>query len=309
MKNNSQILGNLVGKDVTVEENCYIGENTTIISNHIHIKKNTTIKGLKAHTPEKFVIGECGYIGNDCTFKCLSFEVGDYLWMVDGAEIGRGGCEGPNSKVKIGNYCMFTERVLLNPSEAVTIGDDVAMGSDVQVWTHGSFLDVMGGFPATFGPVTVGNHVWIPSRSILLPGTTIGDNVVIGIDSLINKSIPSGCLASGVPIKILAKNVYPKNLTSDEKKTIIEEILHIWLSEIVPFKKISSVYSLKYEPDCKLIILEQYDKTTVYDVDKRKIGGKEDDVTEDLRDFLRRRGIKFFTGKPFKSITPPIFVK
>jgi hypothetical protein len=37
--------------------------------------------------------------------------------------------------------------------------------------------------------------------------------------------------------------------------------------------------------------------------------GKIDDVVEDLRDYLRRRGIKLFTGVPFKSITPPIFVK
>ena len=32
------------------------------------------------------------------------------------------------------------------------------------------------------------------------------------------------------------------------------------------------------------------------------MSGYENDVSEDLRDYLRRRGIKIFTGKPFKSI-------
>ena len=65
---------------------------------------------------------------------------------------------------------MFTERVLINPSEAVTIGDDVAMGSDVQVWTHGSFLDVMAGFPATFGPVTVGESCMDTVKKYFITG-------------------------------------------------------------------------------------------------------------------------------------------
>lgn len=305
----NKVLGKLIGKTVLVEDGCYIGKDTTIISNHIHIKKNTTIRGLIAHVPDKFIVGECSHIGNDCHFKCRSFEVGEYLWMVDGVEIGRGGCDGPNSHVKIGDHCMFTERVLLNPSEAITIGNDVAMGSEVQVWTHGSFLDIMDGYPATFKPITIGNHVWIPSRCILLPGVTIGDNVVVGIGSLVNKSLPSGCLAGGTPVKVLATDVYPKDLTDDEKSTIIQELLDLWMDEIVPFKNIETVSSLEYLYLNEQILLKQGKKETVYDVKSRTISGHEDDVTEDLRDFLRRRGVKFFTGKPFKSITAPIFVK
>jgi len=305
------VQGKLIGKQVIVEEGCFIGKDTEIVSDFIHIKKNTTIKGLKAHTPDSFIVGECGHIGKDCNFTCRSFEVGEYLWMVDGVEIGRGGCDGPNSHVKIGDYCMFTERVLLNPSEAITIGNHVALGSEVQVWTHGSFLDVLDGYPATFKPVTIGNNVWIPSRCILLPGVKIGNDVVIGIGSLVNKSLPSGCLAGGTPIKILAEDVYPKDLTEDERSTIIRNILNIWLTEIVPYKDIKTVTSLTYQSFkiADIISLKQGDKETSYDVRNRVISGHEDDVTEDLRDFLRRRGIKFFTGKPFKSIKPPIFNK
>ena len=50
------------------------------------------------------------------------------------------------------------------------------------------------------------------------------------------------------------------------------------------------------------IILIQNDNQTIYDVNEKIMYGYENDVSEDLRDFLRRRGIKIFTDKPFKSI-------
>jgi acetyltransferase-like isoleucine patch superfamily enzyme len=305
----NKILGKLIGKTVLVEDGCYIGKDTTIVSDYIHIKKNTTIKGLTAHVPDKFIVGECSHIGNNTNFKCRSLEIGSYLWSVDGVEIGRGGCDGPNSSVKIGDGCMLCEGVMINPSEAVSIGDDVGIGTNVQIWTHGSFLDIMNGFPAIFKSVTIGSHVWIPANVIVLPGVTIGNNVVIGIGSLVNKSIPDGCLAGGVPIKVLKENIYPKDLTGDEKRTTIEELIRIWTTEIVPFKGIKTVSSIGYHDFNETITLTQGEKETVYDISNRTIVGHEDDVTEDFRDFLRRRGVKFFTGKPFKSITAPIFVK
>ena len=39
-------------------------------------------------------------------------------------------------------------------------------------------------------------------------------------------------------------------------------------------------------------------------VNKKEMSGYDNDVSEDLRDYLRRRGIKIYTDKPFKSIKP-----
>ena len=43
---------------------------------------------------------------------------------------------------------------------------------------------------------------------------------------------------------------------------------------------------------------------THYDIDKKEMTGLTSKVSEDLRDYLRRRGIKIYTEKPFKSIKP-----
>ena len=52
-------------------------------------------------------------------------------------------------------------------------------------------------------PITVGNNVWIGGNVAVLPGVTIGDDVVIGAGSVVTKDIPSGVLAAGNPCRVL----------------------------------------------------------------------------------------------------------
>ena len=49
----------------------------------------------------------------------------------------------------------------------------------------------------------MGNNVWIGGNVVVLPGVTIGDNVVIGAGSVINKDIPSNSVAVGNPCKVI----------------------------------------------------------------------------------------------------------
>jgi len=51
-------------------------------------------------------------------------------------------------------------------------------------------------------PVTIGRHVVIGTGSSVLPGVTIGDFSAIGAHSLVNKNIPEGKIAAGVPAKV-----------------------------------------------------------------------------------------------------------
>jgi hypothetical protein len=43
---------------------------------------------------------------------------------------------------------------------------------------------------------------------------------------------------------------------------------------------------------------------TEYDVIKKTMTEHSNEVSEDLRDYLRRRGIKIYTDRPFESIKP-----
>ena len=281
-----------------------VGKNSKIIANHIDIHDSVEI-GDNVHIHcDTINIGKFSKIGNDVKINCKSLEIGSWLFMWDRVEIGRGGSYGPNSNVKIGNHVGIFENTIINPSESVEIGDDVGIGGEVMIWTHGAWLDVLQGFPADFGPVKIGNSVWLPARSIVLPNVTIGDNVVIGINSIINRDLPSGCFAAGSPCKVIKEDCYPREVSENERKELIEEILSDW--KVLIQDKGYHNTNTKYENGI-IELMEMFEDagyTSVkFDLNNRNVDDSTD-LSEDLRDYLRRRGIKIYTDKHFKSIEP-----
>ena len=285
--------------------NYKLGKNSFIKANKINIDDDVVIGDNVQITCDEISIGEHSFLGNNIKINCKKFEVGSWLYMCERVEIGRGGCTGSDSNVKIGNHVGIFEGTVINPSESVEIGDDVGIGAEVMIWTHGAWLDVTQGFPSDFGPVKIGNNVWLPARCIVLPNVTIGDDSVIGIGSIINKDLPSGCLAAGSPCKVIRENCYPKELTEGELEKIILNIIDDWF-KLHKDKNIKDV-QVDYDTHRKIITLKKGKNEihfTHYHIDTKEMIGVTSDVSEDLRDYLRRRGIKIYTDKPFKSIKP-----
>lgn len=52
-------------------------------------------------------------------------------------------------------------------------------------------------------PVHIGKNCWLGAGVIIVPGITIGDNVVIGAGSVVTKDLPDNVIAVGNPCKIL----------------------------------------------------------------------------------------------------------
>lgn len=52
-------------------------------------------------------------------------------------------------------------------------------------------------------PVHIGVNCWIGAGAIIMPGVTIGDNVVIGAGSVVTRDIPSNVVAVGNPCRVM----------------------------------------------------------------------------------------------------------
>ena len=119
----------------------------------------------------------------------------------------------------------------------VELGDNVRITSHVKITTHDGGLWVLRNSKKLenadrFGKVIIGNNVHIGINSIIMPGVTIGDNVIIGAGAVVTKDIPSNSVAVGVPAKVIEtideyyqKNkdrvVFTKNMSKQEKKDYI----------------------------------------------------------------------------------------
>ncbi len=54
----------------------------------------------------------------------------------------------------------------------------------------------------------IGKRVFIGMNSIVMPGVTIGDEVVVGAGSIVTKSVPSNCIVAGNPAKIIKEGIH-----------------------------------------------------------------------------------------------------
>ncbi len=87
----------------------------------------------------------------------------------------------------------------------ITIGNHCQITGGVKLFTHGGGGAVRRWYPKfdTFGKVHIGDYVYIGNDVKVMPGVTIGDNVLIAAGSIVTKSIPAGVVVAGNPAKFV----------------------------------------------------------------------------------------------------------
>lgn len=141
--------------------------------------------------------------------------------------------------VKIGRNCDIESNVSFGSEPyLIEIGDNVRISAGVKIATHDGGIFVLRNLgylenADKFGKVTIGNNVNIGIDSLILAGSTIGNNVVIGAGAVVTKNIPDNSVAVGVPARVIEsieeyydkvkdKCVYTKNLSPKKKREYIE---------------------------------------------------------------------------------------
>lgn len=117
--------------------------------------------------------------------------IGNDFKMRDGAKIRvrKGG------KCIIGNNSSVNSNNMIVCHERIEIGNNVQLSPNVQIYDHDHDFRAKGGVKAgefKTTPVRIGNNVWIGANTVILRGTEIGDNCVIGAGSVIKGFFPAG---------------------------------------------------------------------------------------------------------------------
>lgn len=110
-----------------------------------------------------------------------------------------------------GRHCHFGKNIYANfnltcvDDTHICVGDYTLFGPHVILATAGHpILPELRRLAYQYNaPIRIGRNCWIGAGAILLPGVTIGDDVVIGAGSVVTKDLPSGVVAVGNPCRIL----------------------------------------------------------------------------------------------------------
>ena len=87
----------------------------------------------------------------------------------------------------------------------VYIGNHVMIGPNTLITTVGHPLSPKArrSYMAKAAPVRIGNDVWIGGNVTILPGVTIGNNVVVAAGAVVTKDVPDNSLVGGVPARLI----------------------------------------------------------------------------------------------------------
>ncbi len=109
--------------------------------------------------------------------------------------------------IKVGDNFYSNHNLVILDCAEVIFGDNVFIGPNCGFYTAIHPIDAEQRKLAIeyAKPIKVGNDVWFGGGVTVLPGVTIGDNVVIGAGSVVVKDIPSGVVAVGNPCKPIRK--------------------------------------------------------------------------------------------------------
>lgn len=109
--------------------------------------------------------------------------------------------------VQIGKKCWIGPYTILDASGGLSIGDYCTISAGVHIYSHDNVRQTLSSkaLPIVREPVSIGDNVYIAPHSIITKGVTIGNRVVIGAFSFVNRSVPDNSIVMGQPAKIVGQ--------------------------------------------------------------------------------------------------------
>jgi len=120
------------------------------------------------------------------------------------------------SGVIIGKDCVIGTKFFGSEPYLITIGNHVQVTSGVRFFTHGGGWVFRKKYPQFdfFGKIKIGDNVYIGNCALIMPGVTIGNNVIVAAGAVVTKSVPENSIVGGNPARIIG------NLTSLEERLL-----------------------------------------------------------------------------------------
>jgi acetyltransferase-like isoleucine patch superfamily enzyme len=148
---------------------------------------------------------------------------------------------GKGTRVELGRSVRIRQKVVLNGGGTIVVGEHTLLNGcwiqalervDVGAWSLLSDCGVTdtdhhnltprlrhaGALPQVTEPVVLGRNVWVGLGAVLLKGTTVGEDSVVGAGAVVRGRVPDGVVVIGNPAEIV------KEFGPDERATGTSEL-------------------------------------------------------------------------------------
>jgi acetyltransferase-like isoleucine patch superfamily enzyme len=138
-------------------------------------------------------------------------DFGRFVWIGDKTKIR---CH--EGLVEIGDKTVMGQECTISAYQRVRIGEQCVIAD------RAMFIDFDHGVVEVERPirlqgiykrdVEVGSNVWIGYGACILRGVSVGDNAIVGTNSVVTKDVPANAVVAGIPARIIRMRDAPEQL-------------------------------------------------------------------------------------------------
>ena len=303
--------GAVVGDDVDLGEGSYLVAPRIVISDAVRLGPRATIV-----CEEAFTVGSLTQFGADLELRCRRAYLGSGIWGGRSVRFGGGGHRDPWATLAIGDLAFVGDEAFVNVCRPVLIGREVFLTMRSLIVTHNIGHSVLEGFENRFAPVVLEDRSQVGLGAVLYAGARIGSEAIVASNSYVVGEIPAGAFAIGVPAKATGSSSH--KLSDARRLELARGFVHD-LHELLALRghavsaiendgfevegtRVAFTQSYRGGVDAPAVVLtldmrgEPPEGVAVLDLLGRHVHGSGGVVLDSVREFCRKRGIKFEPG-------------
>jgi len=164
--------------------------------------------------------------------------------------------------LKVGKNVIIDREAIIdnNFCHLISIGDNVVICHGVKIMAHDSTIHPFTGGYGRAAKVNIKDNCILSVDSVILPGVTIGPNVLVAAGSVVNKNIPPDSCVVGVPARFYGKF---SDYISNHKEKINNDYI---------FEKIETITDYDKFKKEKRKMIEEAEKGDIYFTEKKRKG-------------------------------------
>jgi acetyltransferase-like isoleucine patch superfamily enzyme len=268
---------------------------------------------------EVFAIGELSSFGANLELRCRQAFIGAGVWAGRSIRIGGGGHRDPWAVLAVGDLAFIGDEAFVNVCQPVLIGREAFLTMRSLIVTHNVGHSLLEGFENKFAPVVLEDRAQVGLGAVLYAGARIGAEAIVASNSYVVADVPAGAFVIGVPAKVTgsAKHHVSAARQVELARRMIDELHELLalrgheVSAIadgdergfeVQGVRVSFVPRFEGTDATEAVVLtlesgaEPGEGVAVLDLLARKVHGTGGVVLESVREFCRKRGIRFEPG-------------